>query len=134
MSEDVGTVRELVAQILDAPAPQGVPEPLAEVGRFQSAARRILEANLEPEDEQHLLFELYKLAKDTAEPVELAIGGIDWELSVAADVSPSPKRGWVAAQRQLRAAGLEECPLCRCDVATEYELRRYVQGMREVAR
>jgi hypothetical protein len=127
VTEDVGVVRELVAQILDAPGPEGVPEPLAEVGRFQSAARRIIEANLEPEDEQRLLFELYKLAKDTAELVELAVKGIDWELAEAADVAPMPNRGWIAAQRTLRAAGYESCPLCEGSIATDDELRRYLQ-------
>jgi hypothetical protein len=134
VSESAEVVVRLVAEILEAPGPGDVPEALAEVGRFQSAARRIIEADLPAEDEQRLLYALYGLARDTAELVELAIAGIDWELAAAADVTPIPSAGWVGSQRRLRAAGFECCPLCDAKIATEGELRRYLQRLREAAR
>jgi len=134
VSEPVEDVVRLVAEILEAPGRGDVPQALEEVGRFQSAARRIIEADLPAAEEERLLVALYGLARDTAELVELAVAGIDWELAAAADVTPMPSAGWIGSQRRLRAAGFECCPLCDATIATEGELRRYLQRLREAAR
>jgi hypothetical protein len=92
--EDAVAVALEVAAILESPV-EGFPE-LRDVRRAASAARRIIEAELEPADEDRVLGALGKWASSTGLP-EWTLEAILWELT---DQVPD---GTLHAGREQRA-------------------------------
>jgi hypothetical protein len=120
-TEDVWTVGELVAGILDAFVPE-TPLELQDVVRIRAAVRRVLEAHLAPEDEDRLLAGLARAAARSPLPLwSLAameaeiLGGEPPEL-LPLDV--------VGRARTLRLWGHGRCPACRQPLISEAEIDR----------
>jgi hypothetical protein len=124
-SDSPAAVAAAVARILDGgPVAEevGVPGRLLPLYRTRSAARRILEAHLELEDEQALLGALVKRTYD------LDLG--DWardllllELAGPEDIETADHR-WLVAQERLNRAYFTACPLCMTPVRDEKALQR----------
>jgi hypothetical protein len=109
-SEDVSTVGQLVAAILDGVVGD-LPAEIAEIVKLRSATRRVLEAGLAPADEERFLRALARQAARSALPL-WSLQALEAEL-----IEPDPPmllpREAVARARTLRRWGNRECPTCR---------------------
>lgn len=121
-SEEVATVREVVAGILDAFVPD-TPVELQDVVRIRSATRRVLEAHLPPEDEDRMLAGLARQAARSPLPL-WALAAMEAEL-----LEPDPPEllpsDVVGRARTLRTWGHSACPTCRVPLITEFEIDRH---------
>jgi hypothetical protein len=120
-TEDVATVREAIAGILDAFAPE-TPLELQDVVRIRAGTRRILEAHLPPEDEDRLLAGLARQAAQSPLPLwSLAA----MEAEILEDEPPQLlPRDVIGRARTLRNWGNEACPTCRRPLLSEPEIAR----------
>jgi hypothetical protein len=117
--EDVGNVRSVVAEILDALVPD-VPSELQDVVRIRAATRRVLEAHLPPVHEDRLLVGLARQAARSPLPL--------WSLEAmeAELLEPDPPEllpsDVVRRARILRLWGHGSCPTCRQPLISESEI------------
>jgi hypothetical protein len=120
-NENGASVGEVVATILDAFVPE-TPLELQDVVRIRSATRRVLEADLPPEDEDRLLAGLARQAARSPLPL-WALEAMEAEI-----LEPEPPellpRDVVGRARALRRSGYSACPTCRLALITEFEIDR----------
>jgi hypothetical protein len=122
--EDPATVAAAVANILDTPIPEQ-PSATGELVRIRSATRRVLEANLQKEDEMRLLQAIARQAARAELPL-WAFDAMHAEI-IAPEPWPTPPLDWERSQRRFIRQGLSECPVCRTPVVSERELDRFAR-------